>query len=206
MRVISTRAEMSASYLPHMDTTKWRRQPPAETLSDARIDFIRAQPMFFVATAAHTGTVNVSPKGMDTLRILGPDRIAWLNLTGSGNETAAHVAASARMTLMWMSVGVTPIILRVYGQATVVHPRDDVWADLAPLFPDFGGARQVFDLRLDRVADSCGTGVPTMTVEADRGLTELEPFYKKMSDDQLTGFWERKNQVSNDGFATGILT
>lgn len=189
-----------------MDTTEWRRQPPAETLSDARIDFINAQPMFFVATAASEGTVNVSPKGMDTLRVLTPGRIVWLNLSGSGNETAAHAGANGRMTLMWMSLGSTPIILRVYGHAIVVHPRDDAWAELAPLFPDFAGSRQVFDVRIDRVADSCGTGVPTMTVEADRGLTELLPFYKKMSPDQLQGYWGRKNQTSIDGLPTGILS
>lgn len=188
-----------------MDTTKWRRQPAAETLSDSRVDFITSQPMFFVATAAAEGTVNMSPKGMDTLRVLGDQRIVWLNLTGSGNETAAHVAANDRMTLMWMSFGSTPIILRVYGRASVIHPRDGAWDELAPLFPDFGGARQIFDVRVDRVADSCGTGVPTMTVEEDRGLTELEPFYKKMSEEKLHGFWERKNSVSNDGLPTHIF-
>lgn len=188
-----------------MDTTKWRRKPPAQKLSDDRIDFITAQPMFFVATAAAAGTVNVSPKGMDTLRVVGDNRIVWLNLTGSGNETAAHVARNPRMTLMWMSFGTTPIILRAYGTASVIHPRDKSWADLAPLFPDFGGSRQVFDLTIERVADSCGTGVPTMTVVEDRGLTELEPFYKKMSEDQLNGFWERKNTTSNDGHPTGIF-
>jgi len=188
-----------------MDTTEWRRKPPAATLSEHRIEFIEAQPMFMVATAAAEGTVNVSPKGMDTLRVMGDDRIVWLNLSGSGNETAAHVAMNPRMTLMWMSFGSTPIILRAYGTATVVHPRDDAWAELAPLFPEFGGSRQVFDLRIDRVADSCGTGVPTMTVEADRGLTELEPFFKKMTDAQLHGFWERKNSTSNDGLPTHIF-
>lgn len=188
-----------------MDTTKWKRQPPAATLSEQRIDFIRAQQLFLVATAATEGTVNVSPKGMDTLRVLDDDRIVWLNLTGSGNETAAHIAANARMTLLWMSFGATPIILRVYGIASVVHPRDGAWDELAPLFPDFGGARQIFDLRIERVADSCGTGVPTMTMEADRGLVELEPFYKKMSDEQLHGYWGRKNQTSNDGLPTHIF-
>ncbi len=188
-----------------MDTTKWRRRPPAQTLRDERVEFIQAQPMFFVATAAADGTVNVSPKGMDTLRVLEEDRIVWLNLSGSGNETAAHVALNPRMTLMWTSFGSTPIILRAYGQASVIHPRDEAWNELAPLFPEYGGSRQIFDLRIDRVADSCGTGVPTMTVVADRGLTELEPFFKKMSDEQLHGFWERKNSTSNDGHPTGIF-
>ena len=189
-----------------MDTTKWRRQPSADTLSDQRVEFIEAQPMFFVATAAAEGTVNMSPKGMDSLRVLAPDRIAWLNLTGSGNETAAHVAASPRMTLMWTSFGSTPIILRVYGQARVIHPRDPEWDEMEALFPEWGGSRQIFDLSIDRVADSCGTGVPIMTVEADRGVDDLEPFYAKMSDEQLHGFWERKNSTSNDGHPTHIFS
>ncbi len=189
-----------------MDTTKWRRRPAAETLSTERVQFIEAQPMFFVATAAAGGTVNVSPKGMDTLRVLAPDRIAWLNLSGSGNETAAHVLAAGRMTLMWMSIGTTPIILRVYGQARVVYPRHDDWDDLARHFPEFGGSRQIFDLHVDKTADSCGTGVPIMSVEADRGVTDLEPFYAKMTEERLLGFWERKNTTSIDGFPTNIFT
>ncbi len=188
-----------------MDTTEWRRQPPATALSPQRVDFIEAQPMFFVATAAAEGTVNVSPKGMDSLRVLADDRIAWLNLSGSGNETAAHVLASGRMTLMWMSIGTTPMILRVYGQATAVHPRDDAWAELSLLFPEWGGSRQIFDLRIERVADSCGTGVPVMTVEEDRGVTELEPFYAEMTPEKLNGYWSRKNTKSVDGLPTGIF-
>ncbi len=188
-----------------MDTTEWRRQPPATDLSERRIEFIRAQPMFMVATAADGLTANVSPKGMDTLRVIGPGRIAWLNLSGSGNETAAHVLANGRMTLMWMSFGTTPIILRAYGTATVIHPRDSEWAEFEGDFPEYGGSRQIFDMTIDRVADSCGTGVPVMTVEADRGQTELEPYYAKMSEEQLNGFWERKNLKSIDGLPTDIF-
>ena len=114
-----------------MDTTPWKRQPPATVLSDQRVKFIEAQPMFFVGTAAAGGTVNISPKGMDTLRVIDQERIIWLNLSGSGNETAAHVLASGRMTLMWMSIGETPIILRAYGQAQTVRPRDEALDEMA---------------------------------------------------------------------------
>ncbi len=189
-----------------MDTTPWKRQPPATVLSEQRVEFITAQPMFFVGTAAAEGTVNISPKGMDTLRVAGPDRIVWLNLSGSGNETAAHVLASGRMTLMWMSIGATPIILRAYGRAEVIHPRDVGWDELAALFPGYGGSRQIFDMRIERVADSCGSGVPIMSVEADRGVTELEPHYAEMSEEKLHGFWERKNVKSIDGLPTNIFT
>lgn len=174
-------------------------------ISQRQIEFIRAQPMFFVATAACEGTVNVSPKGMDSLRVLSPQRVVWLNLTGSGNETAAHVAASGRMTLMFMSVSATPLIIRVYGQARVVHPRDAEWNELVSLFPPMAGSRQIFDLAVDAASSSCGSGVPIMTVDAIRGNDELEPFYAAMSDQQLHDYWSRKNITSIDGFPTGIF-
>lgn len=161
--------------------------------------------MFFVATAAAEGRVNLSPKGLDTLRVLDERRIVWLNLSGSGNETAAHVADSGRMTLMFMSTTVDPLILRVYGTAAVVHPRDEGWASLAGLFPTLGGSRQIFDLAIDLVTSSCGTGVPVMEVQSIRADEELEPFYAAMSADELNAYWEKKNVASIDGYPTGIF-
>ena len=176
-----------------------------QRLTPSQIEFIRAQPMFFVATAACEGRVNVSPKGMDSLRVLDSRRVVWLNLTGSGNETAAHVAASGRMTLMFMSVSASPLILRVYGKAQVVHPRDTEWAELVGLFPPMAGSRQIFDFAVDAACSSCGSGVPIMTVDAIRGDRELEPFYAEMSDEQLHDYWSRKNVTSIDGLPTGIF-
>ena len=167
--------------------------------------FIESQPMFFVATAAEVGRVNVSPKGMDTLRVHDPGRIHWLNLTGSGNETAAHVAATRRMTLMWCSFDATPMILRVYGEARVVHPRDADWGDLIGTYPTLGGSRQIFDLAIDHVATSCGSGVPIMSVDAVRADEELEPFYAAMSDAELEQYWRRKNTESIDGLPTHLF-
>ena len=174
-------------------------------LTNTQIDFIRAQPMFFVATAAADGRVNMSPKGMDTLRVIDEHRLVWLNLTGSGNETAAHVAANERMTLMFMSIAEKPLILRVYGTAQVVHPRDPAWSEHVARFETMGGSRQVFDVSIDDTASSCGSGVPIMTVDAIRGDTELEPFYSAMSDNELHDYWERKNTASIDGFPTHIF-
>ena len=168
--------------------------------------FIEAQPMFFVATAAAEGRVNVSPKGMDTLRVVDPSRVVWLNLTGSGNETAAHVAASGRMTLMWSSFDTTPMTLRAYGSATVVHPRDPQWSTLIATFPELGGSRQLFDLQIDHVATSCGTGVPVMALESIRADEALEPFYAEMSADELEAYWRRKNVSSIDGFETHLFS
>ncbi len=174
-------------------------------LTAGQIDFVESQPMFFVATAAPEGRVNLSPKGMDSLRVLDERRVVWLNLTGSGNETAAHVAANGRMTLMFMSITDQPLILRIYGTARAVHPRDRDWADLLSMFPTMGGSRQIFDLAIEKTASSCGTGVPIMSVDAVRGDEELEPFYAAMSDEDLHGYWNRKNTASIDGLPTRIF-
>jgi hypothetical protein len=174
-------------------------------ITEALGEFIANQPVFFVATAAATGRVNVSPKGMDSLRVLGPNRIVWLNLTGSGNETAAHVAAAGRMTLMFMSLTAMPMILRVYGTAEVVHPRDETWNELIGLFPVLAGSRQLFDLSVNHVSTSCGSGVPVMSVDAVRADEELEPFYAAISPEELHNYWTRKNTVSIDGLPTNIF-
>jgi predicted pyridoxine 5'-phosphate oxidase superfamily flavin-nucleotide-binding protein len=127
-----------------------------DSLSEKLIEFIGKQHMFFVGTAAAEGTVNVSPKGMDSFRILSPTKAAWLNLTGSGNETAAHILENSRMTIMFCSFDKQPLILRVYGQATTVHPRDEQWAELSAFFPEYTGARQIFSLDIELVQTSCG--------------------------------------------------
>lgn len=182
-----------------------RASEAMKRLTPSQIEFIRVQQVFFVATAACKGRVNVSPKGMDSLRVLDPRRVVWLNLTGSGNETAAHVAASGRMTLMFMSISASPLILRVYGRARVVHPRNAEWYELLRLFPPMAGSRQIFDLAVDSASSSCGSGVPIMTVDAIRGNDELEPFYAQMSNEELHDYWSRKNVTSIDGLQTGIF-
>ena len=161
--------------------------------------------MFFVATADREGRVNVSPKGMDTLRIKDDERIVWLNLSGSGNETAAHVQATGRMTLMFCAFEGSPLILRVYGQAEVYHPRDEDWDGLLADFPKLSGSRQVFDLSIDLVQTSCGSGVPVMEFQRSRGEEELEPFYAEMGPDGVEAYWQRKNAQTIDGKPTGIF-
>lgn len=176
-----------------------------DRLTDRQIDFIQAQPVFFVATAAAEGRVNVSPKGMESLRVVDPRRILWLNLTGSGNETAAHVAANNRMTLMFMSITEQPLILRVYGSAQVIHRRDNAWEGLIGQFPTLGGSRQIFDLTIEHTSSSCGSGVPIMSVDSIRGADELEPFYADMSEAELHAYWRKKNLTSIDGYPTRIF-
>lgn len=167
--------------------------------------FIEKQVMFFVATAAANGRVNLSPKGMDSLRVISNRKIVWLSLTGSGNETAAHLLQNPRMTLMFFAYEGDPLILRTYGEATVIHPRDPDWNELHALFPDFAGARNIFVLDIELVTTSCGTGVPEMSLVRSRGETDLEPWYAKMGPEKLEEFWQKKNLISLDHQPTGIF-
>jgi hypothetical protein len=176
-----------------------------QKLNQTLCDFIERQSLFFVATAAPQGRVNLSPKGLDTLKMLDERRIVWLSLSGSGNETAAHLTLSDRMTLMFCAFSGDAMILRVYGHAKVVHPRDEAWSVLSGLFPPMAGSRQIFDLAIDLVQTSCGSGVPFMDFRAERGTTELLPFYEAMDEAQLCDYWRRKNTLSIDGEPTHIL-
>jgi len=169
---------------------------------DLRV-FIRRQKIFFVATAAPDGRVNVSPKGMDTLCVLDKNRVAWLNLTGSGNETAAHLLENNRMTLMFCAFEGEPLILRLYGQTSAVHPRDKDWEQLFALFPKITGARQIFDMRVDLVQTSCGAGVPYFDFVGERNA--LINWAEKKGPAGLEDYWREKNRISLDGKPTGIL-
>ena len=137
-------------------------------ISDRLKQFIEAQKIFFVGTAAPDGRVNVSPKGMDSLRILNGNRVVWLNVTGSGNETAAHILESARMTVMFCAFEGKPMILRLFGIARAVHPRDADWQELNDLFEPLPGARQIFDLQVELVQTSCGMAVPFFDYVGER--------------------------------------
>lgn len=172
-------------------------------LLDDHIAFIQRQHLFFVATAGAEGSINLSPKGMDSLRVLSPRRVAWLNLTGSGNETATHLRENSRMTLMLCSFNKQPLILRLYGEARTVYPRDDDWQELAALFPDFTGARQIFDVQLSLVQTSCGYAVPHYSFDSERKT--LDKWALNKGRDGVEAYWSEKNQTSLDGLPTGIL-
>ncbi len=175
-----------------------------KALSTSLKDFIAAQPVFFVATAAADGYVNVSPKGLDSLRIISDTRIKWLSLSGSGNETAAHVREAPRMTLMFCAFEGDARIVRVFGKPHVIHPADADWAAAAADFPAMAGARQVFDLEIELVTISCGTGVPLMQFVKQRGPEELLPFYEDLGPTGVQAYWNRKNKISLNGKPTGI--
>lgn len=164
--------------------------------------FIAQQHLFFVATAPLHGRVNLSPKGMDALRVLSPTRILWLNLTGSGNETAAHLAHDPRMTLMWCGFAARPLILRAYGTARALHRNHADWPALAAHLPALPGARQIFDLTIDLVQSSCGFAVPFMDYVADRPV--LHDWATDKGDDGLRAYWADRNTQTIDGTPTGI--
>jgi len=174
-----------------------------EEISDAHREFIENQKIFFVGTAGAEGRVNVSPKGMDSFRVLGANKIAWLNVTGSGNETSAHVQENPRMTIMFTALEGKPLILRLYGKAKVIHQNDPEWDDLYGLFPDTPGARQIFEMEVDLVQNSCGMGVPYYDYVEERQM--LDRWADKQGEQGVANFWEKNNQVSLDGQPTHIM-
>jgi hypothetical protein len=174
-----------------------------EKLDDKHMTFIRQQHVYFVGTAGAEGHVNVSPKGMDSFRIIDEVSIAWLNLTGSGNETAAHMLENGRMTVMFCSFDKQPLILRLYGQATVIHPRDDKWDELSKLFPAYTGARQIFVMDLELVQTSCGYAVPHYELKSERPT--LTKWADGRGESGIREYWAEKNMKSLDDKDTGIL-
>lgn len=165
--------------------------------------FIRQQKIFFVGTAVADGRVNVSPKGADAFRVLGPNRAVWLNLTGSGNETSAHVQNNPRMTVMFCAFEGDPLILRLYGKARVIHKNEPEWPDLISHFPTIPGERQLFDLSIEMVQTSCGMAVPYFDYVSDR--EQLINWADKKGESGIREYWEEKNQVSIDGIPTHII-
>lgn len=178
------------------------KQFPAFEADHTRL--IAEQHLFFVATAAPTGRINLSPKGMDCLRVLGPNRLAWLNVTGSGNETAAHLRLDPRITLMWCSFTKRPVILRAYGTARAIHSRDRDWGEMFDLFEPLPGARQIYDVQVDMVQTSCGYAVPFFEYSGPRDT--LTSWAQQRGDDGISTYWAERNTRTIDGFETGILT
>jgi hypothetical protein len=145
--------------------------------------FVARQPVFFVATAAEGARINLSPKGMDSFRVLDDRTVAYLDVGGSGNETNAHLLADGRITIMFCAFDRPALIFRIYGQGRSVLPEDDEWATLAPAFTPLPGTRQIFVVAIDQVQTSCGWGVPHMTFERERQT--LSKYHLKNSADGL---------------------
>ena len=172
-------------------------------ISERNVHFINEQKLFFVGTATEDSRVNISPKGMDSLKVLNPNRVIWLNATGSGNETSAHIQKNDRMTIMFLAFDGSPNILRLYGNAKVIHKNDAEWDELSSHFKILPGARQIFDLSVDLVQNSCGMSVPLYSYTEER--EELNDWATKQGKEGIEKYWEKKNQTSLDGIETHIL-
>lgn len=172
-------------------------------LSEKHVIFISKQKIYFVGTATDESKVNISPKGMDSFKILDNKTIAWLNVTGSGNETAAHVQTHPRMTIMFASFEDSPVILRLYGDATAVHRNDLEWDALYSQFSPIAGARQIFKLAIEMVQTSCGMSVPLFNYVAER--EQLKDWAEKKGEEGIKDYWQQNNQQSIDGIPTNIL-
>ena len=162
-------------------------------------DFIAQQRVFFVASAplAAEGHINLSPKGLDSLRILGPREVAYLDLTGSGIETVAHVRENGRLTLMFCAFQGRPRILRLQGRARVVEPGDDDWDRLLAFFPPYASSRSIIVLNVERIADSCGYGVPLYEYAGER--SQLVAWADRKGPTGIADYKAKKNSRSIDG-------
>ncbi|NNF62859.1 MAG: pyridoxamine 5'-phosphate oxidase family protein [Acidimicrobiia bacterium] len=169
-----------------------------ESVSGGVRQFIEKQSMFFVATAplASDGHVNLSPKGLDTFRIIDDHTVAYLDLTGSGAETIAHINENGRITIMFCAFSGPPRIVRVYGTGRVIRSGDE-FAQMAESFEEFTATRSFVVVDVDRVSDSCGYGVPLMELVEDR--SRLIEWAADKTGDDLTAYWAEKNHVSIDG-------
>lgn len=176
-----------------------------ESINDAHRTFIEAQHLFFVASAplSARGHVNVSPKGLDTLRILGPTHVAYLDLTGSGNETSAHVRENGRITIMFCAFKGAPNVLRLYGVGEVVLRGDPRFDGLRSQFGDYPGVRQIFDVQVHRVQTSCGYGVPNYAYEEERG-TLVKWTNAKDAKEGIESYWRNTNSHTIDGTPTPL--
>jgi hypothetical protein len=162
-------------------------------------EFIEAQQMFFVGSAPldAKGHVNVSPKGLDTFRILGPTTVAYLDLTGSGIETVAHVYENGRIVLMFCAFGGPPKIVRLHGQGKIVEPHEPKFAELENLFPTFMGIRSIIVVEVTDIADSCGYGIPLYSYQGQR--EQQVAWARKLGPEGVKSYQQQKNQRSLDG-------
>ena len=168
-------------------------------IDEKRRAFIAAQPIFFVATAAPEARINLSPKGMDSFRVLGANRIAYLDWGGSGNETNAHLLADGRITVMFCAFDRAALIVRLYGRGVAVLPQDAGWGVLARHFTIETGVRQIFDIAVDSVQTSCGYAVPVMTFDRERQT--LRKHYAATTPEDNLAAWEMRTR-SIDGMPT----
>lgn len=168
------------------------------TITDQMRSFVDEQHLFFVATApSEGGNVNLSPKGYESFRILDDNRVCYLDLTGSGAETIAHVQENGRITFMFCAFTGKPNIVRFYGHGNIVRPGDEQWDELIQLFDDMPGIRSIIVADVHRTSTACGYAVPFMDYVEDRD--RLKQHWTDKTPDDLDSYWEKKNATSIDG-------
>ncbi len=175
-----------------------------DSITEDLQDFIASQHIFFVGTAplSSSGHVNLSPKGLDSFRILSPKRVAYLDLTGSGNETSAHLQENGRITFMFCSFGEKPSILRLYGSGNTILPGNSEWECLHLLFSQIPGTRQIIVADIERIQTSCGFGVPMYEYRGQR--ENLIKWAEKKGEEGIQEYHQRKNLISIDGLPTPL--
>jgi Pyridoxamine 5'-phosphate oxidase len=165
-------------------------------------EFIEQQKLFFTATAPIEGRINLSPKGIDSFRCLDFDKVAYLDLTGSGNETAAHLYQNGRMTIMFCSFTDKPLILRIYGRGEVISSDSAQWDSLIDKFVDLPGKRQLILVHVESVQTSCGYGVPIYELQSERST--LTDWAVKKGADGISAYQLQNNLTSIDGLPTHL--
>lgn len=174
----------------------------SETIQPAHREFIQKQHLFFVGTAPLNpeGHLNISPKGMDTFRLLSDNKVAYMDFIGSGNETSAHTLENGRITFMFCSFQGPPNILRLYGKGYTVLPGTAEWEQYAPLFPQYPNVRQIIMADIHLVQTSCGYGIPLYDYVGEREIMGV--WAAKKGEEGLKNYIEEKNLTSLDGLPT----
>lgn len=171
-------------------------------ISDKHAAFIAEQPMFFTATACAEGRINLSPKGMDSFRVLSPNLCGYLDMTGSGNETATHIKHNGRITIMFNSFSRNALIYRVYGKGRVARAGSSEFEKLKDKFPSLPGARQIILIDVESTQSSCGYAVPEMELKAERQT--LIQYTERKGEEGILEYQQEKNRISIDGLDTGL--
>jgi hypothetical protein len=175
-----------------------------DSLNDKDKQFIKNQKIFFISTSPQKGKINLSPKGLDnTFKIVNNNTILWLNYFGSGNETAAHILEDNRMTIMFCAFEGNANILRLYCTARAIQEKDDNWEEYLCNFKVTRAARQIFEVTILNVNNSCGMGVPLYEYVNQR--TELTNYYDGLNNEDYIKYMKKNNQVSFDGKDTKLF-
>lgn len=173
-----------------------------EELNDKHHEYISKQLMFIVATAPLEGRINISPKGLDTFRIIDNNTVAYLDTIGSSNETAAHLRVDNRITIMFMSFDRTPLIMRIYGKGEALQTNSKEFKELIDLFPETAGVRQIFRINIDNLITNCGWGVPLM--ENMTARSTLTKWASGKDEAAIKEYKNNNNLKSIDGLDTGL--